>query len=66
MQILKNFSFNADSQENNKKIDFILKTMKENKGLTTIFLKEDILDKDLLMVTRLKKTDYYSYQNVGS
>ena len=70
-------SFNADAQKDDKKIDSLLQTMKENKGLITTYFKEDklffslnedILNKDLLMVTRLKKLppDYYPYRNAGS
>ena len=70
-------SFTVEAQNDDKKIDSILNSMTKSKGLITTYLKEDklffrlhkdVLNKDLLMVTRLKKlpANYYPYRNAGS
>ena len=69
--------YTSTAQKEDEKIDSLLQSMTEKKGLITTYLDKDklffsldesILNKDLLMVTRLKKlpTDYYPYRNAGS
>ncbi|MFD0931608.1 zinc-dependent metalloprotease [Psychroflexus salinarum] len=63
--------------KNTKDLDSILETMPKSEGLITTFFEDDklyfkfpeeILEKDLLMVTRLKQlpANYSAYRNAGS
>lgn len=63
--------------KNTKDLDSILETMPKSEGLITTFFEDDklyfkfpeeVLEKDLLMVTRLKQlpANYSAYRNAGS